>query len=222
MRRNHMKFHQKPYQILGKLIGNSWQFHGKSWSFGSIPLLTSMCLLLLTARVLFFCWILWGNVRFMFSHGILYPEWDIPGSGWQWACRITAFKIQKLDRRIQEMCRVLLPPRIENSGKSRFVEIRKPRNGNKILGVTGILGCWVDPMYEMSLLIQVVQRTSLCHWGYSFIKSCRCHNLQDIHVECGAEQKFPQDVCPSIGDSHVIHIPETFLSGNIFPQPALH
>lgn len=48
MRRNHVNFHQKPYQVLGKLIGNSWQFHGKSWSFGSIPLLTSMYLLLYT------------------------------------------------------------------------------------------------------------------------------------------------------------------------------
>ena len=128
MRRNHVNFHQKPYQVLGKLIGNSWQFHGKSWSFGSIPLLTSMYLLLYTyCTSTFFCWILWGNVRFMFSHGILYPEWDIPGSGWQWACRITAYDIQKLDRRIQEMCPVLPPPRMENSGKWRFVEIRKPK-----------------------------------------------------------------------------------------------
>ena len=88
----------------------------------------------------FFCWILWGNVRFMFSHGILYPEWDIPGSGWQWACRITAFKIQKLDRRIQEMCHVLPPPRMENSGKSRFVEICKPKMKIKSWGWLASLG----------------------------------------------------------------------------------
>ena len=42
-----------------------------------------------------------------------------------------------------------LPPK----RKRRFVEIPTPKHGNKILGVNGILGGGVDPMYvDLALL----------------------------------------------------------------------